>query len=257
MTTSAYSPSFTNRKQKHVSVETSERTLEDPEEFDAAVEDVRRSVEALLFVASEALSIKTIAKLARADERVVGAALQHITQAHVDGGIVVREIGGGYRFSTAPQAREAVEAYLLPAKTTLSTPALEALAIVAHMQPVTKGEIESIRGVNSDSVVNTLLDRNLIAEGGRKDVVGRPMQYKTTPTFLESFGLRSLDDLPQLELEPGQPLELELLTAGMPQLLPEAPTEVETETEAEDAEAAGETQATADADAAESDAQAE
>jgi segregation and condensation protein B len=216
-----------------VSVETTERALEDPEEFEAAVAEVRLSVEALLFVASEALSIKTIAKLTHAQESVVGAALQQITQAQADRGVVVREIGGGYRFSTAPQAREAVEAYLLPPKTTLSTPALEALAIVAHMQPVTKGEIESIRGVNSDSVVNTLLDRNLIAEGGRKDVVGRPMQYKTTPTFLESFGVRSLDDLPQLELEPGQPLELDLLTAGMPQLLPEAP-EAE---EAEDAEA--------------------
>lgn len=210
-----------------MSVETTERALEDPEEFEAAVAEVRLSVEALLFVASEALSIKTIAKLTHAQESVVGAALQQITQAQADRGVVVREIGGGYRFSTAPQAREAVEAYLLPPKTTLSTPALEALAIVAHMQPVTKGEIESIRGVNSDSVVNTLLDRSLIAEGGRKDVVGRPMQYKTTPTFLESFGLRSLDDLPQLELEPGQPLELDLLTAGMPQLLPEAPEEIE------------------------------
>ena len=79
------------------------------------------------------------------------------------------------------------------------------------MQPVTKSEIESIRGVNSDSVVNTLLDRNLIAEAGRKDVVGRPMQYKTTGFFLESFGLRSIDELPQLELDPGQPLELNLV----------------------------------------------
>ncbi len=255
--TSACSLSFTNRKQKHVSVETTERALEDPEEFDIAVAEVRLCVEALLFVASEALSIKTIAKLTCAQESVVGAALQQITQAQADRGVVVREVGGGYRFSTAPQAREAVEAYLLPPKTTLSTPALEALAIVAHMQPVTKGEIESIRGVNSDSVVNTLLDRSLIAEGGRKDVVGRPMQYKTTPTFLESFGLRSLDDLPQLELEPGQPLELDLLTAGMPQLLPETPSQTDAETEAEDAEAAGETQAAADTAVAENDAQAE
>ena len=106
-----------------------------------------------------------------------------------------------------------VEAYLLPPKTSLSTPALEALAIVAHLQPVTKSEVEAIRGVNSDSVVTTLLDRNLIEEAGRKDVVGRPMQYRTTPFFLESFGLRSLDDLPELELEPGQPLELNLLAS--------------------------------------------
>jgi segregation and condensation protein B len=128
---------------------------------------------------------------------------------------VLREIAGGYRFASAPAARDVVEAYLLPPKTNLSTPALETLAIVAYMQPVTKGEIEAIRGVASDSVVSTLLDRNLVAEAGRKDVVGRPMLYKTTPEFLESFGLRSLDDLPPMELEAGQPLELDLLTTNI------------------------------------------
>nr|MDQ6930475.1 SMC-Scp complex subunit ScpB [Candidatus Eremiobacteraeota bacterium] len=89
------------------------------------------------------------------------------------------------------------------------------LAIVAYLQPVTKSEIEAIRGVSAESVVTTLLDRRLIGEAGRKDVVGRPMLYKTTPDFLESFGLRSLEDLPQMELEAGQPLELDLLTAAM------------------------------------------
>ncbi len=132
------------------------------------------------------------------------------------------QVAGGYRFATASNVRDVVEAYLLPPKTTLSTPALEALAIVAHMQPVTKGEVEAIRGVNSDSVTSTLLDRGLIAEAGRKDVVGRPMTYKTTSLFLESFGLRSLDDLPQLELEPGQPLELNLI---LPPAAPEASAE--------------------------------
>jgi segregation and condensation protein B len=180
----------------------------------AAIEDavmrLRRPIEALLFVASEALSIQRLAKLLRAQEREIAATLQRIEAEYSERGIVVREVAGGYRFATSPLARDVVEAYLLPPKTTLSTPALEALAIVANMQPVTRSEIEAIRGVNSDSVVNTLLDRGLIAEAGRKDVVGRPMQYKTTPFFLESFGLRSLEDLPELELEPGQPLELDL-----------------------------------------------
>ena len=94
---------------------------------------------------------------------------------------------------------------MLPPRTNLSTPALETLAIVAYLQPVTKSEIESIRGVASDSVVSTLLDRVFIAEAGRKDVVGRPLLYKTTPEFLESFGLRSLDDLPPCRV--GQRLE--------------------------------------------------
>lgn len=195
--------------------ESTDQTLATNAEDAAAVEEavlrLQRPVEALLFVASEPLSIKQVAKLARASEIEVAATLQQIATDYADRGIVLREVAGGYRFATSPLARDAVEAYLLPPKTSLSTPAMEALAIVAHMQPVTKSEIEAIRGVNSDSVVNTLLDRSLIAEAGRKDVVGRPMQYKTTPFFLESFGLRSLDDLPELELEPGQPLELNLL----------------------------------------------
>jgi segregation and condensation protein B len=172
--------------------------------------ELQRPIEALLFVAGEALSIPQLARLLDAQESEIATALQKIEAEYGDRGIVVREVAGGYRFATSPLARDVVEAYLLPPKTTLSTPAMEALAIVAHVQPVTRGEIESIRGVNSDSVVSTLLDRGLIAEAGRKDVVGRPMQYKTTPFFLESFGLRSLDDLPELELEPGQPLEFDL-----------------------------------------------
>jgi segregation and condensation protein B len=187
------------------------------EELAASVDAVMRPIEALLFVAGEPLSIKMIAKITRCTEVVVAAALQRITEAYADRGVIVREVGEGYRFATAPLARDFVEAYLMPPKTSLSTPALEALAIVAHMQPVTKGEIESIRGVNSDSVVSTLMDRGLIEEEGRKDVVGRPIQYATTPLFLESFGLRSLEDLPQLELEPGQPLELDLMTSGLMQ----------------------------------------
>lgn len=181
---------------------------------------LRRSIEALLFVASEALPIKELAKLTRAQESDVATILQQIEGEYADRGIVLREVAGGYRFATAPVARDVVEAYLLPPRSYLSTPALETLAIVAYLQPVTKSEIESIRGVASDSVVSTLLDRTFIAEAGRKDVVGRPLLYKTTPEFLEAFGLRSLDDLPPMELEKGQPLELGLLTANLAATVP-------------------------------------
>jgi len=194
---------------------------DETEALEAAVELLRRPIEALLFVASESLTIKQIAKLTHASEAEVAMALQRIEAEYADRGIVLREIAGGYRFASAPAAREVVEAYLLPPRNNLSTPALETLAIVAYMQPVTKSEIEAIRGVASDSVVSTLLDRNLIAEAGRKDVVGRPMLYKTTAEFLESFGLRSLDDLPPMELEQGQPLELDLLTANITANVPQ------------------------------------
>ncbi len=192
-----------NLRQEELSAEESARLEE-------AVLELQRPVEALLFVAGEALSISQLAKFLHAQEREIAAVLQRVEADYAERGIVLREVAGGYRFATSPAARDVVEAYLLPPKTTLSTPALEALAIVANLQPVTRGEIEAIRGVNSDSVVSTLLDRGLIAEAGRKDVVGRPMQYKTTPFFLESFGLRSLDDLPQLELEPGQSIPFDL-----------------------------------------------
>ncbi len=180
-----------------------------------AAQRLRRPLEALLFVAGEALTIKQIAKVTGATEPQVATALAHIQAQYAERGIVLREVAGGYRFASSPDVREIVEAYLLPPKSNLSTPALETLAIVAYMQPVTKSEIESIRGVASDSVVSTLLDRSLIAEAGRKDVVGRPVLYRTTAEFLEAFGLRSLDDLPPMELEQGQPLELDLLTSKM------------------------------------------
>ena len=207
-------------------METQEQELQaqeldsEAQELHNAAKGVEAAIEALLFVATEPLEAKRIAKLTGEDERAVALALQALEERYSDGGIVLRHIAGGYRFATSSTVRSVVEAYLLPPKTSLSTPALETLAIVANLQPVTKSEVEAIRGVNSDSVVNTLLERNMIAEAGRKDVVGRPMTYKTTPLFLESFGLNSLDDLPQMELEPGQPLELNLL---LPQVKEDEP----------------------------------
>lgn len=171
---------------------------------------LQREVEALLFVASEALSIKELARITGAEQSEVSVALQKIDEEFAQRGIVLREIAGGYRFASAPEAREAVEAYLLPPKTNLSPAALETLAIAAYMQPVTKGEIEGIRGVSADSVIATLLDRRFLTESGRKDVPGRPIIYKTTPEFLEAFGLRSLDELPAIDVDGATPVELAL-----------------------------------------------
>jgi segregation and condensation protein B len=171
---------------------------------------LQRSIEALLFVASESLSIEKIVKLTGASHVDVAQTLDQIAQDYTERGVVLREVAGGYRFASSPAARDVVEAYLLPPKTTLSAPALETLAIVAHLQPVTKADIEAVRGVNVDSVVATLLDRSFIVEAGRREVVGRPMLYKTTPEFLEAFGLRSLGELPPIDLEAEGPLELAL-----------------------------------------------
>jgi segregation and condensation protein B len=169
-----------------------------------------RSIEAVLFVASEALSIKTLAKLTGAEEADVSLALARIDADYAERGIVLREIAGGYRFASAPAARSAVEAYLMPPKTNLSPAALETLAIVAYLQPVTKGDIEGIRGVSADSVLSTLVDRRFLVEAGRKEVAGRPILYRTTPEFLESFGLRSLEELPPVDIDSSAPVELAL-----------------------------------------------
>jgi segregation and condensation protein B len=172
--------------------------------------ELQRALEALLFVASEALSIKQLAKLTGAEEADVTLALQKIDEEFAHRGVVLREIAGGYRFASSPAAREAVEAYLMPPKTNLSAAALETLAIAAYMQPVTKGDIEGIRGVSADSVIATLVDRRFLIESGRKDVPGRPILYKTTPEFLEVFGLRSLEELPPIDVDAAAPIELAL-----------------------------------------------
>ena len=183
---------------------------------------LQRSIEAVLFVASEALSIKTLAKLTGAEESEVTVALQRIDEEFAGRGLVLREVAGGYRFASSPAARAAVEAYLLPPKTNLSPAALESLAIVAYNEPVTKAQIEEIRGVSADSVIATLLDRRFIIESGRRESPGRPLLYKTTSDFLESFGLNSLDDLPAVDLDALQPREVEL---PMTQALLEVPLE--------------------------------
>jgi segregation and condensation protein B len=111
----------------------------------------------------------------------------------------LQQLDGGVQLTTAPEAAPHVERFLgLQARVHLSQAALETVAIVAYRQPITRPEIEAIRGVGSDSVLRTLLKAGLIDRVGRADDVGRPFLYGTTPEFLQHFGLQSLDDLPTL-----------------------------------------------------------
>jgi segregation and condensation protein B len=182
-----------------------------------ATGDLKRNLEALLFVASESLSIKKLAKLTGADEALVSQTIAELEAEYADRGIGIRLVAEGYRFATSPAAREAVEAYLLPPKTNLSPAAMETLAIIAYLQPATKGDVEAVRGVNVDGVVQTLVDRRFIAEAGRKEVAGRPILYKTTPEFLEAFGLASLEELPPVDLDAlEQPQQLMIATMTSP-----------------------------------------
>ena len=124
--------------------------------------------------------------------------VEYSTDSH---GIEIREIAGGYRMSTKPEQHDLVRSFAKSLKPPirLSLPALETLAVIAYKQPVTVPEISEIRGVDSSGVIATLLDRKLITTSGRKDVVGRPILYKTTKEFLLRFGLKDVNELPSME----------------------------------------------------------
>src|SRR5438552_583553 len=118
-----------------------------------------------------------------------------------DHGVEIRQVAGGYRMSTKPEQHDLVRLFAKSLKPPirLSLPALETLAVIAYKQPVTIPEISEIRGVDSSGVIATLLDRKLITTSGRKDVIGRPILYKTTKEFLLRFGLKDVNELPSME----------------------------------------------------------
>ena len=160
------------------------------------------ALEALLFVTDEPASAITLADMLEVEPAVAEEALGRLRDrlAASGGGIVLREVAGGWRLYTHPAYHELVEKYVLSWDTRkLSQAALETLAIVAYSQPVTRARIAAVRGVNSDSSVNSLVEKGLLREAGVEDSPGNPVLYATTRTFLEKFGLRSTADLPPLE----------------------------------------------------------
>jgi segregation and condensation protein B len=159
---------------------------------------LRSRIESILFVASEPVSERDLCEATCAPAAEVRSALKELCESHSGTGVAVREVGGGYRLATNPDCREDVERFLLPPRTSMSPASMETLAIVAYLQPVTRAEIESIRGVNVDGVMSTLEERRFVKELGRKEAVGRPIIYGTTDFFLEAFGLQCIDDLPPL-----------------------------------------------------------
>lgn len=163
--------------------------------------EAKSIIEALLFVSGEPLSAKEIAGVLDLDEQDVVVLLKEI-KADCERermGFCLQEIAEGYLFVTRIEHAEYIEKLVKPRLNTLSQAALETLAIISYQQPVTRSEIEEIRGVKCDSSINTILDRGLIEEAGRKEAPGRPILYKTTPEFLKYMGLKSLDDLPKLK----------------------------------------------------------
>lgn len=165
-------------------------------------EELDRTIQALLFTSDKPLSGGVIAGVVEKKEKEVAEAVERInSHLHETGSPVsIREIAGGYEFLTLPEyAPHIKKLYKNRFMTRLSRPSLEVLAIIAYKQPITKQEVESIRGVNSDGVYHTLLERKLVRIAGRKEAPGRPLLYGTTKEFMQYLGINSMDDLPKIE----------------------------------------------------------
>ena len=166
-------------------------------------EQLQAILEAIVYITDEPLTAQQIAAaIGQPIDKVKHALDQLVAEyAKPERGLSIREIAGGYKMATKAEHHEAVRAFVkkLTPPLKLSLPALETLAVIAYKQPVTTPEIMDIRGVQGAGVLKTLLDRKLIAEAGRKDVVGRPLTYKTTKEFLVQFGLKDLKELPTLK----------------------------------------------------------
>ena len=164
-------------------------------------EELLRDLEALLFVSDEPVASIVLAQALEVERREADELCEELSRGYEEraAGIVLRNVAGGWRLTTGPDSAPVVERYVLASRhTRLTKAALETLSIIAYKQPVTRHQIASIRGVNSDGVLRALLDRGLVAEVGREEGPGRPMLYGTTPEFLERLGLPSLASLPPL-----------------------------------------------------------
>jgi len=159
-------------------------------------------VEALIFVADEPITTKLLADVLEEEKESVQAAIEELVREYEerDSGLQIREIAGGWQLATRTELHEEVRKFLKTRPSAkLSLASLETLAVIAYKQPVTVPEILEIRGVQSASAIKTLLDKRLIIAKGRKEAVGRPMQYGTSKEFLVQFGLRDLSELPSIE----------------------------------------------------------
>ena len=156
-------------------------------------------LEALLFVAGEPVATAQLATALDVSASVVERGLNELGASLLSRGLRLQRHAGRVQLTTAPQLAELIEHFLgLEATSHLSRAALETLAIIAYQQPVTRPQIDSIRGVNSDSMMKSLLYKGLILESGRADGPGRPILYSTTPEFLQHFGLNSILEMPSL-----------------------------------------------------------
>ena len=166
-------------------------------------EERKAALEAIIYAADEPATIDQLTKALGDEKLAVQASLDELVASYAaeERGIEIRAVAGGYKMYTKPQQHDVVRRFIksLRPPLRLSMPALETLAVIAYKQPVTSPEISEIRGVNTAGVISTLLDKHLITTAGRKEVIGRPILYKTSKEFLMRFGLSDLEELPSLK----------------------------------------------------------
>jgi segregation and condensation protein B len=203
---------------EHVEVESGRERIR--EYFD---DDISAAIEALLFAAPIPLSVSQLAKLVGRDKLLIPALIDKLNMQYAETGrsFRIERFNDSYRFYTL----ENYDKYIgrladIPRPAKLSRAALEVLSIIAYRQPVVKSEIERIRGIDSDGVIRTLLERSLITVAGKSDAPGRPLLYKTTGEFLEFFGISDLALLPKPEIEITDPDIPKIITLARP---PESP----------------------------------
>jgi segregation and condensation protein B len=164
---------------------------------------IKTDLEALIFVSNKPLLLEDIKKVfTNLQTSEIRDMIETLKKEYEErsSGIRIIEIAGGFQMATAPESATTIkEFYKIKHTEKLTGPSLEALAIIAYKQPVTRIDIEAVRGVNCDGVVKSLLEKNLIRIVGRKEVIGRPFVYGTTRFFLDYFGLKSLNELPKIE----------------------------------------------------------
>jgi segregation and condensation protein B len=166
-------------------------------------ETMQASLEAIIYAADEPATLDQIANALGVEKTVARAALDLLSASYQteQRGIEVRKVAGGWKFYTKPEHHDAVRKFIksLQPPLRLTMPALETLAVIAFKQPVTVPDINEIRGVNVGGVIKTLLEKRLITTAGRKEVIGRPILYRTSKQFMMRFGLSDLDELPSLK----------------------------------------------------------
>jgi segregation and condensation protein B len=166
-------------------------------------QEIQASLEAIIYAADEPATLDQISKALGIEKPEARVALEQLTAAYQpeDRGIEVRKVAGGWKFYTKAQHHDVVRKFIksLQPPLRLTMPALETLAVIAYKQPVTVPEINEIRGVHVGGVIKTLLEKRLITTAGRKEVIGRPILYRTSKQFMMRFGLSDLDELPSLK----------------------------------------------------------